>query len=476
MQPLRPIDPVITFRNSQGDAVRATLTNLQRRSLVMEIYNPYSIVQVSEVLNDLNVRSGDKSIYKGKAVVISLVNTGLMAVVSVTLTDEWSEFNAIKGDLSRVQAESRLFIEEWNTRFRINRNYQVAISEMRAFLSETSRWADQADMSNALPREGDGRIRPDVFYELASPIMEKGKEFLVWLEDEAGRIDPEDSVIHRNFAQTALHPLLLRAPFVYRTFAKPMGYAGDYEMVNQILADPRQGHSTYFQVVNTMFLKSAVAEAHRNRINILVEYLNRAAEVAEREQRDVHILNVGCGPAVEIQRFIEQNPRPGRLLFTLLDFSQETLTYTRGQIEETCRRHGKTARVEYVQESVHELLKRASRRDNVTGTTEFDYVYCAGLFDYLSDKVCARLIQYFVSRSRPGGRILVTNVHASNPERNGMEHLLEWHLIYRDEAQLESVLPTPRGTTRLYTDVTGVNVFAEFDVRGVRSEAGENQL
>ncbi len=476
MQPLRPIDPVITFRNSQGDAVRATLTNLQRRSLVMEIYNPYSIVQVSEVLNDLNVRSGDKSIYKGKAVVISLVNTGLMAVVSVTLTDEWSEFNAIKGDLTRVQAESRLFIEEWNTRFRINRNYQVAISEMRAFLSETSRWADQADMSNALPREADGRIRPDVFYELASPIMEKGKEFLVWLEDEAGRIDPEDSVIHRNFAQTALHPLLLRAPFVYRTFAKPMGYAGDYEMVNQILADPRQGHSTYFQVVNTMFLKSAVAEAHRNRINILVEYLNRAAEVAEREQRAVHILNVGCGPAVEIQRFIEQNPRPERLVFTLLDFSQETLAYTRGQIEETCRRNGKTARVEYVQESVHELLKRASRRDNVTGTTEFDYVYCAGLFDYLSDKVCARLIQYFVSRSRPSGRILVTNVHASNPERNGMEHLLEWHLIYRDEAQLESVLPTPRGATRLYTDVTGVNVFAEFDVRGVRSEARESQF
>lgn len=466
VQPLRPIDPVITFRNSQGDAVRGTLTNLQRRSLVMELYNPYSIIQISEVLNDLTVRSGEKSIYKGKAVVVSMLNTGLMALVSVTLIDEWSEFNAIRGDLTRVQAESRLFIEEWNTRFRIGRSYQVAISEMRAFLSETSRWADQADMSDALPRESDGRIRPDVFYELAMPIMEKGKEYLVWLEDEAGRVEPEDSVAHRNFAQTALHPLLLRAPFVYRTFAKPLGYAGDYEMVNQILADPRQGNSTYFQVVNTMFLKSAVAEAHRNRINILVDYLSGAAELAEREQREVRVLNVGCGPAVEIQRFIEQAAQPERLIFTLVDFSAETLNYTRGRIEETCRRTGKTARVEYVQESVHELLKRASRRENVTDAITFDYVYCAGLFDYLSDKVCARLIQYFVSRSHIGGRILVTNVHASNPERNGMEHLLEWHLIYRDEAQLQNVLPTPRGETRLFTDATGVNVFAEFQVVG----------
>jgi extracellular factor (EF) 3-hydroxypalmitic acid methyl ester biosynthesis protein len=82
----------------------------------------------------------------------------------------------------------------------------------------------------------------------------------------------------------------------------------------------------------------------------------------------------------------------------------------------------------------------------------------------LSDKVCTRLIQYFVLRSRAGGHVLVTNVHASNPERNGMEHLLEWHLIYRDEAQLESVLPLARTETRLYTDATGVNVFAEFQV------------
>ena len=45
-----------------------------------------------------------------------------------------------------------------------------------------------------------------------------------------------------------------------------------------------------------------------------------------------------------------------------------------------------------------------------------------------------------------------------------MEHVLEWHLIYRDEAMLESVLPLPREATTIYTDVTGVNVFAEFRI------------
>lgn len=464
MHPIRPIDPVITFKNSQGEVVRGTLTNLQRRSLVLEIYNPYSIVQVSEVLNDLNVRSGDRSIYKGKAVVTSLLNTGLMAVVSVVLIDEWSDLNVVRGDMTRIADEAERFVTDWESRFRIGRSYQVAVSETRSFLAETSRWADQADMSGVLPRNEDGRIRSDVFLDLATPIMTKGAQYFSWIEDEIRSVPAEDVTAHHNFVQTALHPLLLRAPFVYRTFAKPLGYAGDYEMVNQLLGDPQQGTSTYFQVVNTQFIQAAVAEAHRNRITILVDYLKRAAELAEREQRQVSILNVGCGPAVEIQRFIETHPNPGCLSFTLVDFSQETLDYTRTCLEKAAREHGKTVSFELVHESVHDLLKKAVRRDENPDTKQFDFVYCAGLFDYLSDKVCARLLQYFVQRTRSNGGILVTNVHSSNPQIGVMEHVLEWHLIYRDEAMLESVLPEPRGTTRLYTDATGVNVFAEFSV------------
>jgi len=297
--------------------------------------------------------------------------------------------------------------------------------------------------------------------------MKKGGEYFVSLEAEGKRVSLEDSVIHRNFAQTALHPLLLRAPFVYRTFAKPMGYAGDYEMVNQILADPRQGNSTYFQIINAFFLKAAVAQAHRNRIDILVDYLKRAAERARKEKRQVRILNVGCGPAVEIQRFIEQDPHPESLAFTLLDFSEPTLDYTRACIAKVSQSTGKKVSVEFVNESVHQLLKRATKREDSLDNNVFDFVYCAGLFDYLSDKVCSRLLQYFVARTQPGGWVMVTNVHASNPQKFVMEHLLEWHLIYRDEAGLEAVLPELRQKTRLFTDETGANVFAEFRVPGI---------
>jgi extracellular factor (EF) 3-hydroxypalmitic acid methyl ester biosynthesis protein len=69
-----------------------------------------------------------------------------------------------------------------------------------------------------------------------------------------------------------------------------------------------------------------------------------------------------------------------------------------------------------------------------------------------------------VNRSNSGGTVMVTNVHANNPHKNVMEHLLEWHLIYRDEISFANVLPERRDNTRLYTDETGVNIFAEFQV------------
>jgi extracellular factor (EF) 3-hydroxypalmitic acid methyl ester biosynthesis protein len=66
--------------------------------------------------------------------------------------------------------------------------------------------------------------------------------------------------------------------------------------------------------------------------------------------------------------------------------------------------------------------------------------------------------------------MLLTNVHANNPERYGMEHLLEWHLIYRDEAQMLEVMSEVGPSVKLYRDASGVNLFAEATVN-VRESA-----
>jgi extracellular factor (EF) 3-hydroxypalmitic acid methyl ester biosynthesis protein len=93
----------------------------------------------------------------------------------------------------------------------------------------------------------------------------------------------------------------------------------------------------------------------------------------------------------------------------------------------------------------------------------YDMVYCAGLFDYMSDRICKRLMNIFYDLLSPAGLLIATNVDASKPFRHSMEFLLEWHLICRGEAQLAALNPdkAPPGSFSVTHEATGVNIFIE---------------
>jgi len=93
----------------------------------------------------------------------------------------------------------------------------------------------------------------------------------------------------------------------------------------------------------------------------------------------------------------------------------------------------------------------------------YDLVYCAGLFDYVSDRVCRRLVELFYSWLAPGGLVLVTNVNAAKPFRHSMDYILEWHLICRNRLQMQGLVPdaAPASAWQISADATGVNLFLE---------------
>jgi extracellular factor (EF) 3-hydroxypalmitic acid methyl ester biosynthesis protein len=94
---------------------------------------------------------------------------------------------------------------------------------------------------------------------------------------------------------------------------------------------------------------------------------------------------------------------------------------------------------------------------------EFDFVYCTGLFDYLPDHTCRQLMDIFYDLVMPGGLLVATNVEPSNPRRNGMAYLLDWHLIYRTAHDLCTLKPgrAPDDAVCVRSDATGVNLFLE---------------
>jgi extracellular factor (EF) 3-hydroxypalmitic acid methyl ester biosynthesis protein len=457
----RDIDRTVSFRTSQGAILRGTLSKLSRRNIVFEIYNPFSPVQASEVLSDLKVRRGKNLVYQGDAVVTGVVATSILVVVSATLVNKWSAVDTIGSEPGGLGSEVGRFVEEWERINKLDPNYQLRVADLRSFLSDLSFWLDQVDL--AMENEhgaNDAALDPGRFDEIKAAVMPRLTNIIMELEAACSELEVDEVENHKQLAQRDLLPLMMASPFFNRVYSKPLGYAGDYEMVNMMFSKERGGRTTYGQIVNDWLLNAGPAEAHRNRIYLLEKMLNKVAEEAAAADKHVRILNVGCGPAHELQLFFANNKEAHRFSFDLLDFNAETLEYAKQQIELVTENQENPPEVAYILKTVQELLRQAIELPEATKT--YDIIYCAGLFDYLSDRVCSKLVRLFYQWCEPGGRVVVTNVHSSNPIKGLMEHVSEWHLVLRDEADMER-LATDLKPLNIYRDETGINVFLEID-------------
>ncbi|MCB9893919.1 MAG: class I SAM-dependent methyltransferase [Planctomycetes bacterium] len=458
-RPNRNIESMVAFQNSQGVKATGTLVHLTRNMVVFEVYNPYSIVQLSEVLGDFRVMRGERVVYSGRSVVSNLVSTGLMLIVSATLVDPWSDLLGIEPG-QMLEEEASEFVDDWNASHDLAPEYQLSVTTINSFLSELSRWVGQLEAETGAGERTPSARDREIVLSLHQSLTPKIQELFGRFEEVAASIAPGQETQHKSFAQRELHPLMLVSPFVHRTFTKPLGYAGDYEMVNMILRDSIEGPNTYSRIVNSFVLAREPAEAHRNRIDFLVDLLRHEAAKAVKAGRKFRVLNIGCGPARETERFIQESPECERGVFTLLDFNEQTLEYARNRLSNAARESGRNVELRFVHKSIHDLLKESARGGQ--SPEQWDLVFCAGLFDYLSDRICQRLLKLFYSWTSPGGRVAATNVHASNPIRLFMEHILDWYLVYRDNRSFAKLVPA-EWQPKVSTDSTGINVYLVVD-------------
>jgi extracellular factor (EF) 3-hydroxypalmitic acid methyl ester biosynthesis protein len=460
-------DSVVLGNTSQGAEIHATLVRLTRYSAVFEIYNPALVLRASEVLDNFKIAVRERIIYSGRAVVRTLLNAGLTVICEVNLNEGGWRDVAFSPEMlanGKLREEFRQFLDEWQRLYKIGPEYKLIISDMQSFLANMRLWLEQVELGIRSVPSGDRlMLEQDITKELAEPIIPCVDALFERFEAVAKTIEEDLVPAHYSFMRRQLHPFVLSAPFAYRTYMKPLGYAGDYEMVNMMARNTPEGGSLFARVVNAWFLRQPPAQAHRNRINYLIQMLTQETARALRMGRSARIMNVGCGPAQEVQRFLSESPLGRKTSFTLLDFNEETIQYTRSQLENVKRQHSPETNIEYTKKSVHHILKESGKAVVSSREKQYDCVYCAGLFDYLSDQVCHRLLNIMYEWLAPGGLLVVTNVEPSNPLRNGMGHLLDWHLIYRTGPHLRKLAPDKAhpDDCRIQADVTGVNVFLE---------------
>lgn len=254
--------------------------------------------------------------------------------------------------------------------------------------------------------------------------------------------------------QAELLPYIHLSAIGARTYSKPRGYAGDFLTIEWLYQDRPRSESPLGAFMDRCFLNFAAGKAVRNRRGLLAEHIHDA--VRQAEGRPGRITSMACGPAAEVFDVLQALDDPKRIDVTLIDMDPQALDFVR----QKCAERGLLDHVDLVNGNLVHLALGRTKID----LSEQDLVYSIGLIDYFGDKLVVALLNYIHRVLRPGGKVVLGNFHVTNPDKAMMDHVFDWKLIHRDEADMNRLFKASlfgRPCTDIRFEETGVNMFAE---------------
>lgn len=237
--------------------------------------------------------------------------------------------------------------------------------------------------------------------------------------------------------------LVHQDPFTRWSFQKPRGYPGDASLLDLIYGEPEAADS----IRSSSPLGQSIFARNRNVPSCrAVRYRKALLTERLRSLAGGRVLSVACGHLREMRPVDSEG-----LYLTAFDSDERSL-------EEVRRTLGKE-RVATIRGSIRNIV---AGRFSEAG---FDFVYAAGLYDYLGTPLAQRLTQMLFEKLRSGGTLLIANFTPATEDVGYMEAYKDWWLIFRDEAEmLEIVRAVPRGevaSLRIYRDPDRHIVFTE---------------
>jgi extracellular factor (EF) 3-hydroxypalmitic acid methyl ester biosynthesis protein len=251
--------------------------------------------------------------------------------------------------------------------------------------------------------------------------------------------DPDRwSEARRALHEHPLHGVLMEDPYTARAAFKPRGYAGDAELIDLIYDRiPPQGSSSRAVSMFSSSIAFPVAEAVRQRRNYAEQRLSTAWAAGKQ------ICALACG------HLREADPLAGRDVSNIVAVDQDALS-----LDFVCATYGATIRTE--QANVIHFLRNAAKRGE-----RFDLIYTLGLTDYFDARAMSLLHRLMKACLAPGGEIMLANFLPGHLAIGWMDAVMDWQLIYREEADLHRHAAEICMTSRTFRDVTDSIVFCE---------------
>ncbi|NQU16964.1 MAG: helix-turn-helix domain-containing protein [Candidatus Saganbacteria bacterium] len=307
----------------------------------------------------------------------------------------------------------------------INAHFHQYVTNFKAYLSGLKDKCDQIDRTINDPAASNNWIKANeklIFSQLNTYFQE------IW---ELYKQLPRDQVEqHKAYYQKMLQPLIFLCSFNEYIYEKPMGYAGDFIMMDYLYEDAYVGDTTFSRLIHRYTCSVPVARANMNRRIYFRKKIKRAMQLPKDTHR---VMSVASGPAVEIIDSLKHEILPEKYQFTCFDFEKSAISHIKNNLNVIENDMNKKFNLNLIQGDIRYLI-RSSEQENNLGNQ--DLIYASGLTDYLSDRLAKRLINALFKLLAPMGTLIIVNVFANDISRAYYELIGEWQLLRRNHKQM----------------------------------------
>lgn len=270
--------------------------------------------------------------------------------------------------------------------------------------------------------------------EWTEPVRARLDAIYAEMSAQLAELTPEararSTALHRRLVQ----PFFLGSPFCRRAIDKPLGYPGDFGLVEMIFAGREEAATPLGQVLGAYAFGAGPSAAHRGRSPWAHGVLTaHAATLAGARPK---ILSFACGPEVVLREWVRAGNEAD---IVLADHDTDALAWARKRLARARPRGGATT-VETVEANAFALLRGVPVGVVLRGHGDFDAICVLGLLDYLDDAQVTGFLRALAPALKPGGVLLTSNLHAPNPWRALMELTSDWNVAHRTVPRFEALV------------------------------------
>jgi hypothetical protein len=391
-----------------------------------------SIPELGETV-DLSIQQAGIPIFESTARICRTESTAFGSKIALSFLDHHIEFDKLLTRNTQAQIAARALALDGGSNDLVSRDYKAFCADALRLLRAYHAALDESELAAEAFRS---EVDPLAAFEACAPqLLEQWRSLWLTGNDLASTVADDREARHamKEFTELVLTPEMRHGAIWDRSYAKPLGYPGDFEIMNQVYDWQRVGRTTYDMLLHRVGLE--VAECIATRMEVVRDLIIEMASERVVTSTPLRVASLGSGPAREVEQFLNAaEPQGCEAEFSLIDQEPEALLHAYRRTLPSVQRANGRVRIQGLNISFTDILRGA---DALAGLPPQDLVYSVGLLDYLADRRAKALVKRLFELLMPGGLLVIGNMNKCRLSNFWpMEFIVDWTLQYRDDADM----------------------------------------